>query len=105
MATSMLTQFPGDRVPDRCESVLRQNWREGTRTSDGTPFAYTCPRPGRYPWQWFWDSRFHAAPDGQPPLLAWAWRIAVGDPAREPRIARPMGWLKEHRDLEGDGRL
>ena len=25
----------------------------------------------------------------QPPLLAWAWRIAVGDPAEEPRIARP----------------
>ena len=24
----------------------------------------------------------------QPPLLAWAWRIAVGDPAEEPRIAR-----------------
>ena len=23
----------------------------------------------------------------QPPLLAWAWRIAVGDPAEEPRIA------------------
>ena len=30
----------------------------------------------------------------QPPLLAWAWRIAVGDPAAEPRIARPRttGW-------------
>ena len=27
----------------------------------------------------------------QPPLLAWAWRIAVGDPAVEPRIARPGG--------------
>ena len=25
----------------------------------------------------------------QPPLLAWAWRIAVGDPADEPRIATP----------------
>ena len=25
----------------------------------------------------------------QPPLLAWAWRIAVGDPREEPRIARP----------------
>ena len=25
----------------------------------------------------------------QPPLLAWAWRIAVGDPAAEPRIGAP----------------
>ena len=24
----------------------------------------------------------------QPPLLAWAWKIAVGDPAGEPRISR-----------------
>jgi hypothetical protein len=41
----------------------------------------------------------------QPPLLAWAWRIAVGDPAEEPRIATHHEWLREHRDLEGDGLL
>ena len=41
----------------------------------------------------------------QPPLLAWAWRIAVGDPAAEPRIAGHHGWLRENRDLEGDGLL
>ena len=29
----------------------------------------------------------------QPPLLAWAWRIAVGDPAEEPRIAAHHEWL------------
>ena len=29
----------------------------------------------------------------QPPLLAWAWRIAVGDPAAEPRIAAQVEWL------------
>jgi hypothetical protein len=39
----------------------------------------------------------------QPPLLAWAWRIAVGDPAAEPRIARHHDWLLTNRDLEGDG--
>jgi hypothetical protein len=38
----------------------------------------------------------------QPPLLAWAWRIAVGDPADEPRIALQADWLASHRDLEGD---
>ena len=41
----------------------------------------------------------------QPPLLAWAWRIAVGDPAAEPRIAAQAEWLLRHRDLEGDGLL
>jgi len=41
----------------------------------------------------------------QPPLLAWAWRIAVGDPAEEPRIAAQLDWLSANRDLEGDGLL
>jgi hypothetical protein len=41
----------------------------------------------------------------QPPLLAWAWRIAVGDPREEPRIAAQADWLLAERDLEGDGLL
>jgi hypothetical protein len=41
----------------------------------------------------------------QPPLLAWAWQIAVGDPAEEPRIGAQMDWLAANRDLEGDGLL
>jgi hypothetical protein len=41
----------------------------------------------------------------QPPLLAWAWRIAVGDPSAEPGIVRHHEWLAEHRDLDGDGLL
>ncbi|HEX6229801.1 MAG TPA: hypothetical protein VFZ41_10125 [Solirubrobacterales bacterium] len=41
----------------------------------------------------------------QPPLLAWAWRIAVGDPAQEPRIALQADWLADARDLDGDGLL
>jgi hypothetical protein len=39
----------------------------------------------------------------QPPLLAWAWRIAVGDPAAEPRIVAHHEWLGANRDLDGDG--
>lgn len=140
------------------ERVLRQNWVIG-RWAEGE-FSYTEPSPGRYPWQWYWDSCFAAIvwrrfepararaelesllsaqrPDGfvghtifwrshvslvrllfynvasrkahqtetiQPPLLAWAWRIAVGDPNEEPRIARQMDWLARNRDLEGDGLL
>jgi hypothetical protein len=142
-----------------CERVLRGNWHEGER--DGVPFAYTRPSPGRYPWQWYWDSCFAAIswrrydppraraelesllaaqrPDGfightifwgepvsltrlpfynvtsrdafqtgtiQPPLLAWAWSIAVGgDPADEPRIGAQADWLSRNRDLDGDGLL
>jgi hypothetical protein len=140
------------------ERVLRQNWVTGERR--GTRFEYTEPSPGRYPWQWYWDSCFAAIvwrrfepararaelesllaaqrPDGfvghtifwrsrvslvrslfynvatrdtdqtesiQPPLLAWAWRIAVGDPSEEPRIAAQVDWLARNRDLEGDGLL
>ena len=138
--------------------MLRRNWLEGER--EGVPFAYTRPSPGRYPWQWYWDSCFAAIAwrrfepghartelesllaaqreDGfightifwdrpvslgrypfynvasrhslqtetiQPPLLAWAWRIAVGNPADEPRIAAQADWLLRNRDLDGDGLL
>jgi hypothetical protein len=41
----------------------------------------------------------------QPPLLGWAWKIAVGDPAGEPRIAAQAEWLAASRDLDGDGLL
>jgi hypothetical protein len=140
------------------ERVLRQNWHEGER--EDKRYSYTEPSPGRYPWQWYWDSCFAAIvwrrfdparakaeleslleaqrPNGfvghtifwrspvsfprlafynvasratlqtetiQPPLLAWAWRIAVGDPAAEPRIGAQLDWLAANRDLEGDGLL
>ena len=39
----------------------------------------------------------------QPPALAWAWRIAVGDPSLEPPIVQHHRWLAAERDLEGDG--
>jgi Glycosyl hydrolase family 63 C-terminal domain len=39
----------------------------------------------------------------QPPALAWAWRIAVGDPALVSSIHAHYDWLSRHRDLDGDG--
>lgn len=139
-----------------CRSVLERNWREGTRGARS--FSYTAPSPGRYPWQWYWDSCFTAivwrrfdreraraelssllaaaTPDGfightifwgepvdrvrrlfynvnshsdfmtstiQPPLLAWAWRIAVGDPREVPAIGRHHDQVQRERDLDGDG--
>ena len=41
----------------------------------------------------------------QPPVLAWAWLIAAGDPASEPAILAHHEWLRRERDLEGDGLL
>jgi Mannosylglycerate hydrolase MGH1-like glycoside hydrolase domain len=151
---------PGGAVAalQECQRVLRQNWRTGTR--DQQRYAYTCPSPYRYPWQWYWDSCLSAVAwrhfdpsraraelesllegadeDGfightifwdrpvslsrlpfynvrsrrdsmtatiQPPLLAWTWRIAVGDPAADPRIVRHHDVIRDRRDLEGDGLL
>ena len=39
----------------------------------------------------------------QPPLLAWAWKIAVGDPAQEPRIKLHQQSILKRRDFDGDG--
>jgi hypothetical protein len=41
----------------------------------------------------------------QPPALALAWRIAVGDPALEPRIVAHHAAVTAQRDIEGDGLL
>jgi hypothetical protein len=152
------SSLSGPSAAEIAERVLRRGWVEGER--DGRQFAYTRPSPGRYPWQWYWDSCFAAIvwrrfepgrardelesllaarrEDGfightifwdrpvslgrlpfynvasrssfqtetiQPPLLAWAWRIAVEDPALEPGIVAQADWLERHRDLDGDGLL
>jgi hypothetical protein len=60
------------------EKTLRQNWREGVRDADGVRFAYTCPSPSHYPWQWYWDSCFAAI----------AWRHF--DPDRSQRELRSL---------------
>jgi hypothetical protein len=41
----------------------------------------------------------------QPPALAFAWRLAVGDPALEPRIAAHHAAIARQRDRRGDGLL
>jgi hypothetical protein len=41
----------------------------------------------------------------EPPALAFAWRMAVGDPALEPRVVAHHAAISAQRDLEGDGLL
>ncbi|MGC9670013.1 amylo-alpha-1,6-glucosidase [Planosporangium sp. 12N6] len=40
--------------------VLRSNLRSGFSAGAGRDFCYTCPSPDTYPFQWAWDSAFHA---------------------------------------------
>ena len=151
-----MTREPAENRPQLGRSAERRSrppsgccGRTGWRASAGGTalrYAYTRPSPGRYPWQWYWDSCFAAIvwrrfdpararaelesllaaqrPNGfvghtifwdrpvslirlpfynvasrgafqtetiQPPLLAWAWRIAVGDPADGAADRRPHG--------------
>jgi hypothetical protein len=158
MTSAATTERSSAGLQELARHTLSRNWREGER--DGTPFAYTAPSAGRYPWQWYWDSCFTAiawrrfepprarreletllaasTDDGfightifwsrpvsavrslfynvrsrrdfmtatiQPPLLAWAWRIAVGDPAKVPAIVRHHDWVERERAIDGDGLL
>src|SRR5580698_3546314 len=45
-------------LEQRCRETLEGSWIVGER--DGVAFAYTRPSPGRYRWQWYWDSCFAA---------------------------------------------
>ena len=159
MAALMLAESMIDQVRRDREAVLRGNWREGTRLRRRF-LRLHVPEPGRYPWQWYWDSCFTAiswrrfdpdrarrelesllaaqrsdgfightifwdrpltwsrratynvtSPDApmtasiQPPALAWAWRIAVGDPsagARHPPPARLAGRAPRPRGRRSD---
>lgn len=40
--------------------LLQQNLRAGTSAWGGRAYQFVCPSPSAYPFQWFWDSCFHA---------------------------------------------
>jgi glycogen debranching enzyme len=48
------------RLGQAALAVLRNNRRTTRNPRTGAPCRYTCPSPGHYPFQWFWDSCFHA---------------------------------------------
>lgn len=45
---------------DFAVAVLASNHRAGFSVGAGREFRYTCPSPETYPFQWAWDSAFHA---------------------------------------------
>lgn len=49
-----------DAVRSFAQGLLRTNLKRGHDLSIGYRYSYLCPSPHDYPWQWFWDSCFHA---------------------------------------------
>ena len=61
MATALvLDRSDIDRVAAEARRVLAANRRRGISEWDGRRYDFVCPSPTHYPFQWFWDSAFHA---------------------------------------------
>src|SRR5438105_12675723 len=54
--------MPADwkRVAADARRVLASNRQRGISAWGGRRYDFVCPSPTRYPFQWFWDSGFHA---------------------------------------------
>jgi hypothetical protein len=114
------TRYPWQWYWDSCFiAIVRSRW-DGARARQELASLLAAGEDGFIGHVIFWGRplnlerlvRYNVARRGdlttrtiQPPLLAWAWSLAVGDPAGEERILRHHAWLREHRDLEGDGLL
>ena len=49
-----------DKVADDARRVLEGNRQRGVSAWGGQRYDFVCPSPTTYPFQWFWDSAFHA---------------------------------------------
>lgn len=49
-----------ERVAAEARRVLKGNRQSGISDWDGMRYDFVCPSPTHYPFQWFWDSAFHA---------------------------------------------
>jgi hypothetical protein len=96
-------RFDSGRARAELETLLR-----GGREDGFIGHTIFWHRPVSLARRAFYNVRERSSPATetlQPPLLAWAWRIAFGDPAAEPGIERHHEWLAANRDLDGDGLL
>src|SRR5207253_8844195 len=48
------------KVAEDARRVLTSNRQHGVSEWAGQPYDFVCPSPESYPFQWFWDSCFHA---------------------------------------------
>ncbi|OGO51553.1 MAG: hypothetical protein A2148_01375 [Chloroflexi bacterium RBG_16_68_14] len=51
---------PDEGIRRAAERLLRNNLRRGVSPFDGQPYSFCVPSAGTYPYQWCWDSCFHA---------------------------------------------
>jgi glycogen debranching enzyme len=56
----MPTPATAEFVRREAARILTQNRRVGHAAWNDLDYAYVVPSPGSYPFQWFWDSCFHA---------------------------------------------
>lgn len=49
-----------ERTVAEAKRVLAQNRQRGVSAWDGKRYDFVCPAPTAYPFQWLWDSAFHA---------------------------------------------
>ncbi len=47
-------------LAEQARRILLTNWRRGVAEWNGKPFSFAAPSLAGYPFQWFWDSCFHA---------------------------------------------
>ena len=60
VAGSRIDPAEAERVAAEARRVLTGNRQSGTSDWDGLRYDFVCPSPTHYPFQWFWDSAFHA---------------------------------------------
>ena len=56
----MVDPVTADHVRAAAARILAQNRRSGHAAWNDRDYAYVVPSPNSYPFQWFWDSCFHA---------------------------------------------
>lgn len=49
-----------DAMTERVKALYDRNRQKGTAPWCGHDYDFVCPSTGTYPFQWFWDSCFHA---------------------------------------------
>src|SRR5919201_2634940 len=59
-ASAIPTPATADRLRGEAARILAQNRRTGHAAWNDRDYAYVVPSPHSYPFQWFWDSCFHA---------------------------------------------
>ena len=55
-----LSQAETAALRDGARALLLGNLKKGTDRAFKRDYTYVCPSRNGYPWQWFWDSCFHA---------------------------------------------